>query len=62
MIGNMKYQLIGTCRTTRYKGFESFNNKRKFFELKKKLSYQKRHDDFSNQSISYTVVVMEKAR
>ena len=28
----------------------------------KKLSYRKRHEDFSNQSISYTVVVMEKAR
>ena len=55
MVGNMKYQWIGNCRTTRHKWFESSLNK-------KKLSYQKRHDDFSNQSISYTVVVMEKAR
>ena len=29
---------------------------------KKKVSYKKRHDDFSNQSISYIVVIMEKAR
>ena len=29
---------------------------------KKKLFNKKRHDDFSNQSISYIVVVMEKAR
>ena len=52
----MNYQLLGNCRTTRHKGFESSLNK------KKKLSYQKRHDDFFNQLISCTVVATEKAR
>ena len=54
MVGNMKYQWIGNCRTTRHKGFESSLNK-------KKLSYQKRHD-FFNQLISCIVVATEKAR
>lgn len=65
MIDNMKDQWIGNYKTTRHKGFESLNNKSKILWIRKKekqLSYQQRHVDFSSQSLSYKVVIMEKAR
>ena len=65
MIGNMKDQWIGNYKTTWHKGFESFNNRSKILWIRKKekqLSYQQRHVDSSNQSLSYKVVIMEKTR